>query len=211
MNSIDNVKYIPISYYTYNSHNLFLSTTITILFSVFFAISYLAFSYETSNKADVCNPTFYYGNACKRQIAKTALLDHNFLKRKHEYYLAASNNNRIIDKDANNNSTVSDTVSGYLTDNKEFNEATIQEIEDITDVLNLIATKYLGNIQQFLASSTQSTSEPVITALNNIPGMIESIQNKLNNAIVEPASAVFVSPLQKLYKALLNVNTVQNQ
>jgi len=208
---MNNIKYIPISYYTYNSHNLFLSTTITILFSVFFAISYLAFSYETSNKADVCNPTFYYGNACKRHIAKSVLLDEKFLNRKRVYYKAAENNNSNIRTDNNNvEYNVNDRVSEYLSDNKEFNDKTVKEIEDITDVLNLIATKYLGNIQQFLSSSTQSTSEPVISAINNIPGMIKSVQDKLNKAVVEPTSAAFVSPLQKLYKALLNIDTIQN-
>jgi hypothetical protein len=138
-------------------------------------------------------------------------LDEKFLNRKRVYYKAAENNNSNIRTDNNNvEYNVNDRVSEYLSDNKEFNDKTVKEIEDITDVLNLIATKYLGNIQQFLSSSTQSTSEPVISAINNIPGMIKSVQDKLNKAVVEPTSAAFVSPLQKLYKALLNIDTIQN-
>jgi len=201
-------KCIPIDYYTYNSHSYFLSVSITIVYIIFFSTLYLAFSYETSNKADVCNPTFYYGDACKRQIARTALNNQYFLPIKQEYYnnVEASINPRII-ADQSNNIAADASMNAYLDANAQFNEKTIQEIQDITDVLNLISTKYLGSIQKFLASSTEKLSTPVQQALNDIPGMILSIQDKLNKSIIEPAASPFISPLQKLYKALTNINS----
>jgi gas vesicle protein len=151
---------------------------------------------------------FYYGDTCKRQIARTALLNPDFLQYKQRFYansakLAQPN----INIDANNIKDVSNNVNTYLYKNEEFNEETVQEIQDMTNVLNLISTKYLGNIQHFLGTSSQETSNSVAQALQDIPTMIKYVQNKLNDAIVEPTSAMFISPLQKLYKALSKMDT----
>jgi hypothetical protein len=201
-------KCIPINYYTYNSHVYFLAISITIVYVIFFSTLYLAFSYETSNKADICNPTFYYGDACKRQIARTALTNQYFLPVKQKYYNNVETSiNPRIQTDQSKTDAADISMNAYLTANEEFNETTIQEIQDITDVLNLISTKYLGSIKKFLASSTNKLSAPVQQALNDIPGMILSIQDKLNKSIIEPAASPFISPLQKLYKALTNINS----
>jgi len=197
----------PINYYTYNSRNVFLAVFISVLFFAFYAILYLAFSYETSNRADICNPTFYYGNACRRQIARTALLDTSFLPLKKSYYsnVQDSVNPRLTTDDTNKIEEVNNVVQDYLSENKTFNDETIQEIEDLTDVLNLISTKYLGNIQDYLATQTESSS--VSHALQNIPSMLQYIQEKMNKAIIEPTSARFVSPLKKLYQALSSIQS----
>jgi hypothetical protein len=154
---------------------------------------------------------FYYGGACKRQIARTALLNPEFSKIKNDYY--ANINTRIqpkIEHADSSNNIVNEDVNDYLSKNKEFNEETVQEIQDMTNILNLITTKYLGNIQQFLATSSQETSTSVALALQDIPYMIQTVKDKLNQAIVEPTSAIFIAPLQKLYKALSNVETSAN-
>ena len=205
------ISYLPVNYYTYNSHNYFLATTISVLFTAFFIILYTAFLYETTNRANVCSPMFYYGGACKRQIARTALLNPEFSKIKNDYY--ANINTRIqpkIEHADSSNNIVNEDVNDYLSKNKEFNEETVQEIQDMTNILNLITTKYLGNIQQFLATSSQETSTSVALALQDIPYMIQTVKDKLNQAIVEPTSAIFIAPLQKLYKALSNVETSAN-
>jgi len=206
------IRYIPVNYYTYNSQNYFLATTITVLFSTFFIVLYSAFLYETTNRADVCSPIFYYGGACKRQIAKTVLLNPDFLRYKQQYYTDVGNSIQPrIHVDSSNNSIVNTKVETYLSENDNFNKQTVQEIQDLTNILNLISTKYLGNIQQFLATSSQETSNSLAEVLQDIPSMIETVKSKLNKAVVEPTSAIFISPLQKLYKALTNINETSNQ
>jgi hypothetical protein len=190
-----------------------LAISITVLYIIFFRTLYLAFSYETSNKADICIPAFYYGESCKRQIARSVLTDeytqNNYLlpwKRRYYNNVETSINPRL-QTDLSNNIAAENKTNTYLKENEEFNETVIQEIEDITDVLNLISTKYLGSIQKFMASSSEKLSAPVKQALNDIPGMIISIQDKLNKSLIEPAASPLVSPLQKLYKALTNINS----
>jgi hypothetical protein len=151
---------------------------------------------------------FYYGGACKRQIARTALLNPDFLKIKNDYYANVNANIQPkIDTADSSNNVVNEDVGDYLSKNKQFNQETVEEIQDMTNILNLITTKYLGNIQQFLATSSQETSSSVAQVLQDIPYMIKTVKDKLNQAIIEPTSAIFIAPLQKLYKALSNVET----
>jgi hypothetical protein len=203
---MEGIKYSPVNYYTYNTHSYFLSVSITVVYSIFFAILYLAFSYETSNRANICHPTFYYGGACRKQIANTVLKDNSFLNRKKDYYANLETTVKPMMENSSNKIDATDgTISKHLSENDAFNKKTVEEIEDITDVINLITTKYLGNIQHYLSSSSENKTGPVVQALQDIPNMIKSVQDKLNKALVEPTSAVFVSPLQKLYKALNNI------
>ena len=202
------MTYVPLHYYSYNFSTVILSISILLLFIIFFAILFLAFMYEISNKTGYCEPTFYYGQACRNQIANTVLTDPQFLEAKHAFYQSIKDPiDPKLETIHNTIEDISGAIQSVLTENNEFNTESVNQIQEVTNALNLITANYLGNIKQLFESS-QDKSNTVITSLKQIPQLISSVQDKINQAIVKPASARLVIPLRKLHSAL---TAVQNR
>ena len=205
------VHYSPLTYYTYNSETYYASIGASILYFVFYIILFLVFKYELYNKRGFCTPMFYYGQACRNEIANTILSDPGFVQAKQTYYTTVKNTT-----DAINGTMVNDQyeinnadalVNDNLNDNANFTNATIGQIQEATNVLKMIASKYLGNMQTFVAS-TKNQSTEMWQQLQSIPPLLGQIQNQINTSIVVPALMPYTDPLRKLYNSLSEVQTI---
>ena len=198
------VQYLPLTYYTYNIQNYYASIVASILFFIFYSILFVALKYEVYNKQDYCDPMFYYGKACRNDIANKIQQNEDLLKVKKKFY---SNVKTLTDasgattKDKANIELAGQTVNANLSENKEFTKNTIEQIQEITNVLNMASSKYLGNLQSLL-SSTQNQSN---SALQQIQGLLNNVQDQIKQTVIDPALARYTDPLQKLYKSLSDI------
>lgn len=198
------VQYLPLTYYTYNIQNYYASIVASILFFIFYSILFVALKYEVYNKQDYCDPMFYYGKACRNDIANKIQQNEDLLKVKKKFY---SNVKTLTDasgattQDKANIELAGQTVNANLSENKEFTKNTIEQIQEITNVLNMASSKYLGNLQSLL-SSTQNQSN---SALQQIQGLLNNVQDQIKQTVIDPALARYTDPLQKLYKSLSDI------
>lgn len=198
------VQYLPLTYYTYNIQNYYASIAASILFFIFYSILFVALKYEVYNKQDYCDPMFYYGKACRNDIANKIQQNEDLLKVKKKFY---SNVKTLTDasgattQDKANIELAGQTVNANLSENKEFTKNTIEQIQEITNVLNMASSKYLGNLQSLL-SSTQNQSN---SALQQIQGLLNNVQDQIKQTVIDPALARYTDPLQKLYKSLSDI------
>ena len=198
--------YYPIHYLSYNKQSYYACIGSSILFVIFYFMLVNVLRYELNNKKNICEPNFYYSSACSNQIANTILLDTALNPSQNAFYNAVQNKYDVSQTTQENEiDGAGKTVQGTLDANTNFTQNTIEQIQEITDIIQLITTKYLGNFQQFL-QDTKSTSSTTWNQIQEIPGLLQNLQNQINQAIVTPALARYVDPLQKLYKSLTNLS-----
>lgn len=196
------VTYYPLHYFTYNRTIYYQCIGLTILFVSFFGIIINVFKYEMYNKKGVCDPEYYYGSACKNVIANTVLADGGLVPIMNQFYYTVENQ---LDPSQNAQQSAidsaGDTVQNTINTNNQFAQNTVEQIQEVTNVVQLLTTKYLGNLQQFLQTA-KSTSSATWNQIQEIPGLLNSLQSQINQAIITPALARYVDPLQKLYQSL---------
>ena len=204
-------SYIPINYFTYNRPDYFGAVLIIILFTTFYFMLYLAFKFEFYNRQEHCDPMFYYGRPCNNEYSNILLFNDNFLKFKKKYYdLVSKYDEKTHQYDGVRNNTKEneeslkeddEKINDNLEKNKDFNTDTIDEINKITKVTNLITTKYLGNIQAILAN-VQNAPKYVLENLQNVSLEMAELKNAIQQTIVTPAFKKYTAPLEKLYRSL---------
>ena len=69
-----NYKYIPIDYFTYNRPDYYATVITLLMFGIFYIIMYLVFKYESYNRQGICDPMFYYGEACRNEQSRTNVI-----------------------------------------------------------------------------------------------------------------------------------------
>lgn len=204
-------SYIPINYFTYNRPEYFGATLILLLFSIFYVMLYLAFKYEHYNRQEYCDPMFYYGKPCNNEYSKILLFNENFLAFKKKYYDLVSKYDEQTNKttgirentEQNKDNIEEDekAIKDNLESNEEFGKNTIDEIQKITSISNLITTKYLGNIQEVL-SDVQNVPKYVLDNLQILSLELGNLKNDIQKTIVNPTFKKYTAPLEKLYKSL---------
>ena len=198
--------YYPIHYLSYNRQSYYACIGSSILFVVFYILLVNVLRYELNNKRKICEPDFYYSSACSNKMANTILADTGFSPAQNDFYnalqdqLTVSQNIQEKEIDGADNK-----VQGTLDANANFTQNTIEQIQEVTEVIQLMTTKYLGNLQQFL-NNAKSTSSSTWNQVQEIPGMLQDLQNQINQAIITPALTRYVDPLQKLYQSLTDLS-----
>lgn len=209
------IKYIPIDYFTYNRPYYFATTIIIIMFSIIYIMLYLVFKYEYLNRVEVCDPMFYYGRACRNEYSNILLFNDKFLTFKKNFYDIVSNfdpktketkgarenmrkNKKIVEESE-------ETINNNLESNEEFNKSTIEEIDNMTTVVKLITSKYLGNLQE-LFGNVQDAPQYLLNNLQQLSIDLGQLKIHVQESIVDTAFAKYTAPLQKLYKYLTHIN-----
>ena len=209
------IKYIPIDYFTYNRPYYFATTIIIIMFSIIYIMLYLVFKYEYLNRVEVCDPMFYYGRACRNEYSNILLFNDKFLTFKKNFYDIVSKfdpktketkgarenmkkNKKIVEESE-------ETINNNLESNEEFNKSTIEEIDNMTTVVKLITSKYLGNLQE-LFGNVQEAPQYLLNNLQQLSIDLGQLKIHVQESIVDPAFAKYTAPLQKLYKYLTHIN-----
>ena len=209
------IKYIHIDYFTYNRPYYFAATIIIIMFSIIYIMLYLVFKYEYLNRVEVCDPMFYYGRACRNEYSNILLFNDKFLTFKKNFYEIVSKfdtktkettgarvntmKNKQIVKESE------DSIDDNLESNKDFNESSIDEINNMTTVAKLITSKYLGNLQEIFGN-VQEAPKYLIQNLQQLSIDLGQLKNYVQQTIVDPQFAKHSAPLQKLYKYLTHID-----
>ena len=209
------IKYIPIDYFTYNRPYYFATTIIIIMFSIIYIMLYLVFKYEYLNRVEVCDPMFYYGRACRNQYSNILLFNDKFLTFKKNFYEIVSKFNPktqqtegVRERKNKNKQIIEDSekaIDNNLESNEEFSKSTIDEIDNMTTVVKLITSKYLGNLQE-LFGNVQNAPQYLLNNLQQLSIDLGQLQIHVQESIVDPAFAKYTAPLQKLYKYLTHIN-----
>jgi hypothetical protein len=200
------VKCIPLSYYSYNKRILLVSVIIILCFITFISIATMAMRYELFNKQDFCDPTFYYGRACRNVIAKNMIEDPNFVKYKQKYYsnIDKSINPRIsLDTSDIDNANVEVNANEVLTSDAFIDNST-KKIVNITDVLTQIKTQSLGSLGEKAAQPIKDLNNIISDKLKDLPNMLKQIQSQLNDGFIKPSTLHLYDALEKLYKSTLD-------
>jgi len=96
-------------------------------------------------------------------------------------------------------------IDNNLESNEEFSKSTIDEIDNMTTVVKLITSKYLGNLQE-LFGNVQNAPQYLLNNLQQLSIDLGQLQIHVQESIVDPAFAKYTAPLQKLYKYLTHIN-----
>ena len=201
------IRYSPLNYYTYNINSYYASIGASAIFLLFYIILMVVFKYELYNKKEFCDPMFYYGQACRNKIANTVINNPGFMQAKQVFYATVkdtidASGTMVVDEaqivDASN------MVQDNLSSNSNFINNTISQIQDTTSILKVIASKYLGNMQNLL-NSTKNNSNDAWQQIQEIPQLLNNIQSQINKSIVTPALMPYTDPLKKLYKSLSDI------
>ena len=203
-------KFITLSFFTYNLELYYAAMGASILYFAFYVILFRVLKYEIGNKQNICNPAFYYGQACRNQIADTILSDPGFVQAKQAYYATVQSTIDESGTMTNDNTEITDasgTVQGNLDANVNFTNSTISQIQETTNVLKTITSKYLGNMQNVI-NSTKNQTNSALEQIQKIPPLLSNLQQQINASIVTPALMPYTDPLQKLYNSLTEVQTV---
>jgi hypothetical protein len=205
-------KYIPVDYFTYNSPDYVAALITLILFFIFFVVLYWVFKYENYNRRGLCDPMFYYGEACRNTQSRQILLDPKFLTMKQSYYNRVAKYNEetrkyegvrertAVDKDIVGQAQTN--MQDNLDSNVAFGKENIDELNQISSVAQLIASKYLGNIGSLLKNAPSE----LLKNMREMPEQIGELKNLIQATIVDPMFASQTAPLQKLYRALTEID-----
>ena len=199
---------IPLHYFSYNTPDISAFVTVSVLFFSFYVILVLMFQYEYYNAINYCDPKFYYGRACRNEIADRILSDPGLVSAKQNFYNTMQKVDAARSTDKSEIENANADVQMTLDTNAEFRQETVDQINEVTDVVNAATANYLGNLQG-LVQSTQNTASSTWTQLQSIPPLLKDLQSQIQQSIVTPALAPYTGPLQKLYQSLSQLPTVQ--
>jgi len=205
-------KYIPIDYFTYNRSDYYGAVIILVLFGLFYVIMYLVFKYESYNRQGICDPMFYYGEACRNTQSRQMLLNPKFLTMKQAYYNRVAEYNKktgkyegVRQRTAEGKEMVNEAdnnIQDNLDSNTQFGKENIDELTKLSSITQLIASKYLGNIGSLLKDAPQE----VLDTIQGLPEQIGELKNQIQGSIINPAFASYTAPLQKLYRSLTDID-----
>jgi len=170
------------------------------------AIASVAMRYELFNKQGFCDPTFYYGSACRDYIARNITQDRDLVKYKQKFY---SNIDELIDPlkkldvlDINNANNEIDKENVLVSDDY-INDST-KKIQKITDVLNQIKTQSLGNLGSGMLKPLKDVNTAISDKLKDLPNTLKQMQTMLNDGFIKPSTIHLYDALEKLYKSTLD-------
>ena len=205
-------KYIPIDYFSYNTPDYYAAIFTMILFGIFYSILYTILKYEKYNRQEICDPMFYYSKPCMDTQTKQILFNSKFLERKKEYYDSVAKYNKLTRKydgvrprttaDKELIDSAEDDIDDNLKSNQEFGELKIDEIQKLTTITQLIASKYLGNMKLFF----ENAPNELINGVRELPQQIGELKEQIQSSIVNPVFSSYTAPLQKLYKSLMEID-----
>jgi len=162
--------------------------------------------YELFNKQGFCDPTFYYGKACRDTISGNMTQDPDFIKYKQRFY---GNIDNLIDPMINEDEK--DIGDLELNINKseslvsdEFIDASTKKISKITDILTRIKTQSLGNLGSEFVKPLNDINKTISEKLKDLPNVLNDIKIKLHNGFIKPSTIHLYDALDKLYKSTLD-------
>lgn len=193
---------IPLYYKTYNARYVSLAIILIAIFVFGICVLYLILQYELFNRQAICDPKFYYGNACNNLINQSILMDPTFLKKKKEYYESSIEINKDINKDSVEiKSDTSKINNSNKLSSPEFIEESTKKVDSITDQLNSIKASYLGNTNNKLKESISQLNNSFLSEIKDLPVRLQEIQGMFTNGVILPSSTHLIDALQKLYKS----------
>lgn len=205
-------KYIPLNYFTYNRPYYFGASMIFLIFGIFYIILYLAFKYEYYNRLNHCDPMFYYGKPCQNEYSNELLFNPEFLEFKKKYYeIVAKYDEKkneyegVRENTMKNKQSVEESeeaINENIESNYEFGKDSLNEMKKMVTIVNLITTKYLGNLEEVL-SNIQNAPKYVLENLQKLSFDLAQLRGQIEEASKDPYFKKFTSPLSKLYKSLL--------
>jgi hypothetical protein len=205
-------KYIPIDYFTYNRPDYYAALITLVMFGMFYVIMYLVFKYESYNRQGICDPMFYYGEACRNKQSRQMLFNPKFLTMKQAYYNRVSEyntktgkNEGVRERTAEGKENVNEAdnnIQDNLDSNTQFGKENVDELTKLSSITQLIASKYLGNIGSLLKDAPQE----VLDTIQGLPEQIGELKNQIQGSIINPAFASYTAPLQKLYRSLTDID-----
>jgi hypothetical protein len=205
-------KYIPIDYFTYNRPDYYAALITLVMFGVFYVIMYLVFKYESYNQQGICDPMFYYGEACRNKQSRQMLFNPKFLTMKQAYYNRVSEyntktgkNEGVRERTAEGKEKVNEAdnnIQDNLDSNTQFGKENVDELTKLSSITQLIASKYLGNIGSLLKDAPQE----VLDTIQGLPEQIGELKNQIQGSIINPAFTSYTAPLQKLYRSLTDID-----
>jgi len=176
---------------------------------------YLVFKYEYLNRAEVCDPMFYYGRACRNEYSNILLFNEKFLTFKKNFYEIVSKfdpktkeTKGVRENTVKNKQSIEDSeekIDDNMQSNEEFSKSTIDEINNMSTVAKLISSKYLGNLQEIFGN-VQEAPKYLLNNLQQLSIDLGQLKNHVRNSIVDPAFAKYTAPLNKLYKYLTHID-----
>ena len=196
------MKYIPVSYNSYNYRIYLTSIILTAIFLTFIAITFSVLRYELYNRLDICNPMHYYGKSCRNQIAKTLIQSPDFIKKRQEFYKNLDENIRPA---TNANEKKIENVDAKV---NGLNGKIVRTEKGDTDVLSTIInilTSPLGNLDELVKTTGNIRSQ-----FDEIPKIIDSIKEEIKTGIINPSANKLLAPLNKLYMSFKNSGDVLN-
>lgn len=199
------VRCVPLYYITYNRKYVVLCVLIILCFLTFISIAAVAMRYELFNKQAICDPTFYYGKACRDTISRNMTQDPDFIKYKQRFY---GNIDKLIDpminKDEKDIGTLELNINkGDSLVSDEFIDASTKKISKITDILTRIKTQSLGNLGSGLIKPVNDINNAISEKLKDLPNVLNDIKIKLHNGFIKPSTIHLYDALDKLYKSTL--------
>ena len=208
-------EYIPIDYFSYNRPEYFAAIIVMLMFAFFTGILFLVFKYEYYKRVDYCDSMFYYGKPCINQNSKMIIMDPKFIEMKKMYYDVVSQYNdktgkyegarESTGKNKNKIAKADESIEDNLKRNEEFNKNSIEEIKKISTVSKLIASKYLGNMEDILRNMNRAP-DYVIESIKGLPEQLAQLRIQIQDTLVNPVFKQYTSPLQKLYRSLTELD-----
>lgn len=208
-------EYIPIDYFSYNRPEYFAAIIVMLMFAFFTGILLLVFKYEYYKRVDYCDSMFYYGKPCINQNSKMIIMDPKFIEMKKMYYDVVSQYNdktgkyegarESTGKNKNKIAKADESIEDNLKRNEEFNKNSIEEIKKISTVSKLIASKYLGNMEDILRNMNRAP-DYVIESIKGLPEQLAQLRIQIQDTLVNPVFKQYTSPLQKLYRSLTELD-----
>jgi len=208
-------EYIAIDYFSFNRPEYFAAIVVLLMFTMFTVILFWVFKYEYYKRIEYCDPMYYYGQSCRNDNSNLILMDPKFIAMKKTYYDIVSKFDETtkeregVRKTTQKNkaivSNANDKIEDNLERNKKFTENSIKEIEKITTISNLIASKYLGNLEEILRNVNKAP-DYVVESIKGLPEHLAQLRVQIQNSIVDPLFKPYTAPLQKLYKSLTELD-----
>ena len=81
----------------------------------------------------------------------------------------------------------------------------MSEIDKITSITNLIASKYLGNLESIL-HNIHSAPDYVLDSIRGLPEHLAQLRLQIEESLDNPYFKQYSSPLQKLYRSLTEID-----
>ena len=142
-------------------------------------------------------------------------MDPKFIEMKKKYYDVVSKYNdktgkyegvrQSTGKNKKKITKADESIEDNLKRNEEFNKNSIEEIQKISTVSKLIASKYLGNMEDILRN-INGAPKYVLESIKGLPEQLAQLRIQIQDTLVNPAFKQYTSPLQKLYRSLTELD-----